>query len=192
MKPRRYTPGHPQPFALRVSSEASFLVDLHSHLSPEREVIGFLGGKVGIKTVEIVAAYPGVSSEIGNTQYECEMDPISEIMAKQAIEADGLSVVGWYHSHPNFDCIPSLVDVDNAKNYQTLFMDKQTGLEPFVALICSPYDDNNGIQSKMNFFYVEGNPIFTKKVLIFFFVHFGKINRNQDSKDCLYTGYPGQ
>jgi proteasome lid subunit RPN8/RPN11 len=101
-----------QPFIVHVHSLAYLLVDLHAHTT-EAEVIGYLGGSwdADLNTLTVRAAYPGKSKIAGAT--ECEMDPISEIEQRAAVEADGLQVVGWYHSHPTFEAIPSMCDVDN-------------------------------------------------------------------------------
>ena len=42
-----------------------------------------------------------------------EMDPISAIEIQSSIEADGFSVIGWYHSHPKFKTNPSNIDIEN-------------------------------------------------------------------------------
>ena len=35
---------------------------------------------------------------------------------------------------------PSGIDVDNQRNYQALFRDAASGLEPFVGFVVGPYD----------------------------------------------------
>jgi hypothetical protein len=52
----------------------------------------------------------------------------------EACEADGLSVVGWYHSHPVFATQPSVRDVTNQGAYQRLFEGT-----PFIGAIVGPY-----------------------------------------------------
>jgi hypothetical protein len=46
------------------------------------------------------------------------MDPESEIMARIEFAERGLTVVGWYHSHPTFEPTPSIRDIENQVNYQ--------------------------------------------------------------------------
>ena len=47
---------------------------------------------------------------------QCEMDPVCEVALKAEImDVCGLSVVGWYHSHPGFGCWLSGVDVGTQK-----------------------------------------------------------------------------
>ena len=59
------------------------------------------------------------------------------------VEAQKLAVVGWYHSHPVFEPTPSGVDIDNQLNYQRLFRDDNTGVEPFV--VGTPYKFANPV-----------------------------------------------
>lgn len=46
------------------------------------------------------------------------MDPVSEMNARILFEEKGLSVVGWYHSHPTFEPEPSIRDIENQGMYQ--------------------------------------------------------------------------
>lgn len=112
-----------QPFAIRVCPDAMFVADFHSHLC-ESEVIGFLGGRyvASERCIYVQAAFPCKStarSDSGHT--DVEMDPVNQIMARDAIVNHGMMVVGWYHSHPTFQPDPSVTDIENQGNYQRLF-----------------------------------------------------------------------
>mmetsp|Transcript_5210 Transcript_5210/g.6163 ORF Transcript_5210/g.6163 Transcript_5210/m.6163 type:complete len:262 (+) Transcript_5210:107-892(+) len=156
-----------QPFKVSVHSNVYALVDLHSHLSTA-EVMGFLAGTWNAETKEIkvVAAYPGRSVLDGAT--ECEMDPVTEVEVRSNIEGQGLKVVGWYHSHPTFEAIPSKCDIDNQSNYQALFRDGKNGADPFIGLIDSPFDSKSDFkdspQSKFAWFFVD-SPQTSKKAM---------------------------
>jgi proteasome lid subunit RPN8/RPN11 len=41
------------------------------------------------------------------------MDPEDQVRVCERIQASGMVCVGWYHSHPNFPAIPSIVDIEN-------------------------------------------------------------------------------
>jgi len=112
-----------QPFSVRVSPDVTFLADLHSHLC-DSEIIGFLGGYYSMeeKCIYIQAAFPCKStSRLDSGHTDVEMDPISQIHAREAIANHGMSVVGWYHSHPTFQPDPSVTDIENQASYQQLF-----------------------------------------------------------------------
>lgn len=143
-----------QPFKVVVHSNVYALVDVHAHLSTA-EVMGFLAGHWDAekRTITVCEALPGKSMVDGAT--ECEMDPVVEVDLRAEIEEKGYKVVGWYHSHPTFQAIPSSCDIDNQANYQALFRDASTRSEPFLGLIDSPYDENDpSDKSRFSWFYV--------------------------------------
>ncbi|RXM30569.1 Histone H2A deubiquitinase MYSM1 [Acipenser ruthenus] len=107
-----------EPFQVRVSGEALVVMDMHAHVSMA-EVIGLLGGgySEGERVLEICVAEPCNSLSTG---LQCEMDPVSQTQASEALAGRGYSVVGWYHSHPAFDPNPSLRDIDTQAKFQML------------------------------------------------------------------------
>lgn len=148
---RRY-PGIPgtgerssQPFRILVAPSVVVMADLHAHFT-HREVIGYLAGHWDAprRTITISKVFPGrsICCNDVSARVEAEMDPVTEVGLRSEVAAAGLKVVGWYHSHPTFEPIPSMVDVNNQASYQQLFSDPSTGASesPFVALIVSPYD----------------------------------------------------
>lgn len=127
-----------EPFQVKVASEALLIMDLHAHVSMA-EVIGLLGGRYSEidKIVEVCAAEPCNSLSTG---LQCEMDPVSQTQASEALAVRGYSVIGWYHSHPAFDPNPSLRDIDTQAKYQSYF---SRGGAKFIGMIVSPYNRNN-------------------------------------------------
>lgn len=65
---------------------------------------------------------------------------MAELAVREVISNLGLVVVGWYHSHPLFRPDPSVTDINNQHQYQTLMRDEKSGLEPFIGLIVSTFD----------------------------------------------------
>ncbi|KAM6415245.1 deubiquitinase MYSM1 [Rhynochetos jubatus] len=133
-----FTEEKQEPFQVKVSSEALLVMDLHSHVSMA-EVIGLLGGRYSEadKIVEVCAAEPCNSLSTG---LQCEMDPVSQTQASEALAARGYRVIGWYHSHPAFDPNPSIRDIDTQAKYQSYF---SRGGAMFIGMIISPYNRNN-------------------------------------------------
>lgn len=64
------------------------------------------------------------------------MDPESGRLALEKANMKGQSLIGWYHSHPQFQVDPSKIDVCNHQMYQQNF--ERDG-HPFVALIIGTY-----------------------------------------------------
>ncbi|CEG66700.1 hypothetical protein RMATCC62417_03233 [Rhizopus microsporus] len=146
-----------QPFHITVQSNVLLAMDFHAHLMTT-EIIGFLAGDWDKETMRITVreAYPCRSIETGRNDVNVEMDPTSAIETRQLIEERNLKVVGWYHSHPTFVPDPSLVDIENQRNYQVLCRDEQVSSEPFVGAIVGPYDPNlPGSASVINWFHVS-------------------------------------
>ncbi|KAG2183606.1 hypothetical protein INT43_006614, partial [Umbelopsis isabellina] len=125
------------PFHVYISSDAMIVMDFHSYLA-HTEIIGLLGGKFDAekKRLEIQCTFPCKSTSTG---IQCEMDPESEMKAREVFAEMGMTVVGWYHSHPTFEPNPSVRDIENQSSYQSLFR-HDSGLEPFIGVIVSPYD----------------------------------------------------
>ncbi|XP_072275456.1 deubiquitinase MYSM1 [Pyxicephalus adspersus] len=134
------------PFRVMISAEAMLILDLHSHVSLA-EVIGLLGGRYleEDRIVEIWAAEPCNSLSTG---LQCEMDPVSQTQASEALSLRGYSVIGWYHSHPAFDPNPSIRDIDTQAKYQSYF---SRGGAKFLGMIISPYNRSNPLpQSQLS------------------------------------------
>ncbi|KAL2919608.1 hypothetical protein HK105_200520 [Polyrhizophydium stewartii] len=134
---RKYEDGDARALHVNVLSNALIVMDFHSHLA-HTEIIGLLGGtyEAATRTIAIMEVFPCNSLSTG---VQCEMDPVSEMQAREHFSGRGLDVVGWYHSHPTFEPNPSIRDIENQVNYQTLFR-RDDGSEPFVCVIVSPYD----------------------------------------------------
>ena len=90
-----------------------------------------------LKTPIVQAAFPCRSTDRSDSGFtDVEMNPVSQVMVRDAIAKQGMSVVGWYHSHPTFQPDPSVTDIENQANYQNLF-----GVNcPFVGLIIGTWD----------------------------------------------------
>ncbi|XP_071984996.1 deubiquitinase MYSM1 isoform X2 [Engystomops pustulosus] len=141
-----FTEEKPAPFGVRVSAEVMLILDLHSHVSMA-EVIGLLGGRYSEaeRVLEICAAEPCNSLSTG---LQCEMDPVSQTQASEALHLRGHSVIGWYHSHPAFDPNPSIRDIDTQAKYQNYF---SRGGAKFLGMIISPYNRSNPLpQSQLS------------------------------------------
>lgn len=128
-----------QPFDIKVCPDATFMTDLHAHLS-NSEIIGLLGGDFNEseKCLYVQAAFPCKSTPRYDSGFtDVEMDPLSQLLASDAIRAQGMKVVGWYHSHPTFQPDPSVTDIQNQGSYQSLFQTNSNN--PFVGLIVGTY-----------------------------------------------------
>ncbi|KAF9336582.1 hypothetical protein BG006_008148 [Podila minutissima] len=152
---RKYNQQNPAPFRVKVSSDAMLIMDFHSHLA-ETEIIGLLGGLYDEdeRILFILSVFPCRSL---STSLQCEIDPVSDIEARSFFSSKGFVVVGWYHSHPTFEPTPSIRDIENQTDYQTMFRRHELGVEPFVGVIVSPFDPRNlSYLSEFQFLSVSG------------------------------------
>lgn len=156
---------------VEVHPVAMMLMNVHAHLT-RMEVIGYLGGAVyhprerpGETVVIVAEAFATKAltdkdlARTGRNAYmEVEMNPESSVEVLDCIQAKGLQVVGWYHSHPDscFTVEPSRVDIENQDNYQRLLFKER----PFVAAIIAPYNEDLPDHcSALEFFSVWGGEI---------------------------------
>uniref|UniRef100_A0A452RYF9 MPN domain containing n=1 Tax=Ursus americanus TaxID=9643 RepID=A0A452RYF9_URSAM len=81
------------------------------------------------------------------------------LLIYQSLLLRGLSLVGWYHSHPHSPALPSLQDIDSQMDYQLRLQGSSNGFQPCLALLCSPYYTGNpGPESKISPFWVMPPP----------------------------------
>lgn len=93
--------------ALRLTQEQAQSIIQHAISASPAEVCGLLGGQQG----EVESVIP-IQNIAANPQIHFDMDPRAFVRAIFDLEAQGLSLVAVYHSHPNGDPIPSPTDIE--------------------------------------------------------------------------------
>lgn len=143
-----------QPFSIKISPGAQLVMDLHAHLD-SAEIIGLLGGYYDkdSRRIEVETAFPVNELSTEDDSVNVEMDPEDQVRVCERIQASGMVCVGWYHSHPNFPAIPSIVDIENQARYQALHR-SPSGEEPYIAAIVAPYMKPDAV-SNIAWFYVS-------------------------------------
>ncbi|KAF6257396.1 hypothetical protein COO60DRAFT_1235274 [Scenedesmus sp. NREL 46B-D3] len=151
-----------QPFRVQVAPLVEVVMDFHAHLD-RHEVIGLLAGSwdAAGRLLRVERAFPvreAAGSGAANDGINVEMDPEDQFKVTEVIaELYGLSVVGWYHSHPSFPALPSVIDIDNQLQMQQQVRAAGSSDEPYIAAIVSPYNRRlPGLQSCVTWFRVEG------------------------------------
>ena len=154
-----------QPFKVVILPEALFLGDLHAHLCTD-EIIGLLGGRWDSKNKLLIVenVFPcrelTLSPEFDQS-VSVEMEPGSASEATNAIQRCGMTVVGWYHSHPLFQPSPSVCDINNQSNYQNMFestlSENRRSVPPYIGMIFTPYDTFSAKhdESRVNIFHTR-------------------------------------
>ncbi|XP_071943014.1 MPN domain-containing protein-like [Antedon mediterranea] len=141
--------GKIQPFTISISTNCLLLMDFHCHLTTS-EVVGYLAGKWNNQTqhMTVVQAFP----------CKCKLDDkenagLIETMIQRDISLRGLSLIGWYHSHPIAAVEPSVHDINCQMQYQLKLKGDGASYQPCLGVICGPYRDNSRT-SDVKAFYV--------------------------------------
>ncbi|KAJ2953676.1 hypothetical protein O0L34_g1293 [Tuta absoluta] len=148
--------GKVQPFLVSVSSNACLVLDIHCHLKKE-EVYGYLAGTWDLNNhnLMITHTFPCLISK-----KDTRPRVLVELDIQMEIEKLGLTLVGWYHSHPTNPAMPSLRDCDNQLDYQIkLRGPSEISYIPCIGVICSPYNPESPVlESSLTFFWVVPPP----------------------------------
>ncbi|XP_038207668.1 MPN domain-containing protein CG4751 [Zerene cesonia] len=144
--------GKVQPFVVSVSSNASLVLDIHCHLKKE-EVYGYLAGTWDMNSHNIVIThtFPCLISKS-----DSKPRVLVEFEIQMEIEKLGLTLLGWYHSHPTNPAMPSLRDCDNQLEYQIKMRGpSEISYTPCIGVSCSPYNPESPVlESSLTFFWV--------------------------------------
>ncbi|XP_027009859.1 MPN domain-containing protein isoform X3 [Tachysurus fulvidraco] len=144
-----------QPFNVAVSSNVLLLMDFHCHLTTS-EVVGYLGGRWDTTTqlLTVLRAFP-----CRTRLADRDAAPAVEEEICQNLFMRGLSLVGWYHSHPRGPALPSLQDIDSQMDHQLRLQGSSNGFQPCLGIICGPYyHGNQGVASTITPFWVVPPP----------------------------------
>ncbi|XP_027489456.1 MPN domain-containing protein-like, partial [Corapipo altera] len=110
-----------------------------------------------------VTVLPGVCcpspKRPGGGSRGCRAHAVCPPQICQSLFLRGLSLVGWYHSHPFGPALPSLHDIDAQMDYQLKLQGSGNGFQPCLGLICGPYFHGNpGVESRIAPFWVMPPP----------------------------------
>jgi len=103
-------------YKLNIHSEAESVMNEHLETSFPYEGCGFFFGKDG-ETRAITEAYIVDNSEDGDQRRRFEISPMDYMKAERYALANGLDLLGVFHSHPNHPAIPSVHDLKQAMPY---------------------------------------------------------------------------
>jgi proteasome lid subunit RPN8/RPN11 len=95
---------------MELTLNRTLLNEMLAHVAglwPE-EACGLVGGREG----RAARLYP--VENVRHSPVAFEMEPVQQIKALLAMEAEGLELIAIYHSHPNGPARPSATDVANA------------------------------------------------------------------------------
>ena len=109
-----------------IKLSARLLEEIKRHAEREypRECCGLLVGSItdGGRTREVHATYPvaNIFSEEAERHHRMAIEPLEYARAERLHAAEGLGVVGNYHSHPDHPAVPSQYDLEHLAPWPTM------------------------------------------------------------------------
>jgi proteasome lid subunit RPN8/RPN11 len=112
-----------------IGRELQSQIFKHLEASYPNEGGGFLFGAINGETVEIRESSQGQNEfEEAEQYHRILLSPQQWMRLEDEADARGLSLVGYYHSHPDSPAIPSIYDRDHAlPNFTYLITQVQDG-----------------------------------------------------------------
>jgi proteasome lid subunit RPN8/RPN11 len=99
---------------LTISPEQDAAIRAHATRDYPHECCGFLVGKADGEAVIVSRTVPAQNTRDDSPRNRFEIDPGELVKVDRAARADGLGVVGFYHSHPDAPAVPSNFDREHA------------------------------------------------------------------------------
>lgn len=100
---------------IRLTNEHINAIKSHAEADYPHECGGLLLGHIDGKTKTVVETLPMENTAAEETRHDRVLiDPRDLMKADKKARAKGLDVVGYYHSHPDDEAVPSQFDLDHA------------------------------------------------------------------------------
>ena len=100
--------------SLEFTSEHSASIRAHAAKDYPHECCGFLVGRANGQNVTVVHTIPAANLRDDSPRNRFEIDPGELVKTDRAARAEGLGVMGFYHSHPDAPAQPSEFDREHA------------------------------------------------------------------------------
>lgn len=140
---------NPSQFSIKCSDQMMKKIEDHCFSQTQVEVGGFLVGYLDGDTAHVTNVFPAQHAVGASTQLTFTHDSWNAIYEQLEKEPEGSSLIGWFHSHPNFGVFLS----DHDKFIQANFF-KQDGQ---ITIVVDP------IRGRRGWFYSESGKIRTYK-----------------------------
>lgn len=107
------------PTQISISAEDIDRMRLDVETRRPEEACGLLAGRVDRGAAQVEVVLPMRNALHSPSRYR--LDPVEQLQAFERIEAQGLDLIGVYHSHPDGPAGPSPTDVAEAYYYQAVY-----------------------------------------------------------------------
>ncbi len=102
---------------IHLSDDTRVAIERHCFSRLDVEVGGFLLGTLDGAGVHVDAAKAALTAESNQSHLTFTHEAWAEILEVIDVDYPGLSIVGWYHSHPGFGCFLSDYDIFIQENF---------------------------------------------------------------------------
>ena len=99
---------------LQLTTKHDQAIRAHGAEDYPHECCGFLVGRADGETVTVMRTVPAANTRDDSPRNRFEIDPGDLVKTDRAARAEGLGVVGFYHSHPDAPARPSEFDREHA------------------------------------------------------------------------------
>jgi len=113
---------------LHLTPEHDQVIRAHAQADYPHECCGFLLGTSDADIVTVHKAQPAANTRTDSPRNRFEINPDELVKVDRAARQNQLSVVGFYHSHPDAPAVPSNFDREHAwPGYCYVIVSVQTG-----------------------------------------------------------------
>ncbi len=109
---------------IRLGARQREEIERHAEREYPRECCGLLVGRIGDdgRTRFVHATYPvaNIFAEEGERYHRMAIEPLDYARAERMHAAEGLGVIGNYHSHPEHPAVPSQYDLEHLAPWPTM------------------------------------------------------------------------
>ena len=99
---------------LQLNTEQDNAVRAHGARDYPHECCGFLVGRAAGDAVKVARVVAAANTREDSPRNRFEIDPGELVRTDRAARAEGLGVMGFYHSHPDALAVPSEFDREHA------------------------------------------------------------------------------
>jgi len=99
---------------LQITAEHDAVIRAHGARDYPHECCGFLVGRAEGDAVTVARVVAAANTREDSPRNRFEIDPGELVRTDRAARAEGMGVVGFYHSHPDALAVPSEFDREHA------------------------------------------------------------------------------
>ena len=109
---------------IRLSAELRAEIERHAEQEYPRECCGLLVGRIvdegRTRIIHATVAVANVFADEDEKHHRMAIEPLEYARAERRYAAEGLGVVGNYHSHPDHPAVPSQYDLEHLAPWPTM------------------------------------------------------------------------